>query len=67
MISEDDQDLCMQRLSARVRFVDGLSAELIRQAAEQHADEHAERQLLAYAYGHLRASGALEVRTEAEK
>lgn len=67
VISEDSQDLCMQRLTARMRFVEGLSPELLQQAVAQHISEHAEPQLLASAYGHLRESGVLGARTEAEK
>lgn len=67
VISEDDQDACMQRLTARVRFAEGLPAELLPLAAAQHADWHGERFLLAFAYGQLRDHGLLEVKTEAEK
>lgn len=67
VISEEVQDLCMRRLTAHVRFVEGLPAELLRQAVEQHIAQHSEQQLLAFAYGHVRTSGMLEVRTEAEK
>ena len=67
LISEDDQDLCMQRLTAKVRFVEGLPPKLLQQAVKQHISEHAEPQLLAFAYGHLRASGVLGARNEAEK
>lgn len=67
VISEDNQDLCMQRLTARMRFVEGLSPELLQQAVAQHISEHAEPQLLASTYGHLRERGMLGARTEAEK
>ena len=67
LISQDDQDLCLQRLTARVRFAEGLSPELLQQTVAQHISEHAEPQLLAFAYGHLRESGVLAVRNEAEK
>jgi len=67
VISEDVQDLCMQRLTARVRFAEGLPPELLRQAVQQHTDEHDERYLLAFIFGHLREHGVLEVKSEAEK
>jgi hypothetical protein len=67
MISEDDQDLCLQRLTAKLRFVEGLPPKRLQQAVKQHISEHAEPQLLAFAYGHLRKSGVLGARTEAEK
>jgi hypothetical protein len=67
VISEDDQDLCLQRLTAKARFVEGLPPKLLQQAVKQHISEHAEPQLLAFAYGHLCDSGLLGVRNEAEK
>jgi hypothetical protein len=67
LISEDDQDLCLQRLTARVRFVKGLSPGPLQRAVAQHISEHAEPQLLAFAYGHLRESGVLGARSKAEK
>lgn len=67
VISEDHQDLCLQRLTARLRFADGLSPDLLQQAVAQHISEHAEPQLLAFAYGHLRESGVLRARSQAEK
>lgn len=67
VISEDDQDLCLQRLTARLRFAEGLPPKLLQQAVKQHIREHTEPQLLAFAYGHLRESGVLGARNEAEK
>jgi hypothetical protein len=67
VISQDDQDLCLQRLIARLRFVEGLPPKRLRQAVKQHIHEHTEPQLLAFAYGHLRESGVLGARNEAEK
>lgn len=67
LISEDDQDLCMQRLTAKVRFAEGLSGELRELAAAQHTDSHGERYLLAFAHGQLHDHGLLAVKTEAEK
>ena len=67
VISEDDQDLCLQRLTARLRFVEGLPAKLLQQAVKQHISEHTEPQLLAFAYGHLRESGVLGAWNEPEK
>jgi hypothetical protein len=67
LISEDDQDTCMQRLTARMRFAEGLSGELFELAVVQHVNSHGERYLLAFAYGYLRDHGLLGVTTEAEK
>ncbi len=66
LISENDQDLCLQRLTARLRFAEGLTPELFQQAVAQHISEHAEPQLLAFAYGRLRESGVLGAGGEAE-
>ena len=67
VISEDVQDLCMQRLTARVRFSEGFCPELLRQAIQQHTDEHEEPHLLAFVLGHLREHTVLEVKSDAEK
>lgn len=67
VISEDDQDLCLQPLTARLRFVEGLPSKLLQQAVKQHISEHTEPQLLAFAYGHLRDSGVLGAWSETEK
>lgn len=67
LITEDMQDRCMQRLTARARFNDGLPSELADQVVQQFCDEHLERYLLAFVYGHLGDHDLLKVRTDAEK
>jgi hypothetical protein len=67
VISEDDQDVCLQRLTAKARFIEGLSPALLEQAVAQQIADHGERYLLAFAFGNLRASNLLGVATEAEK
>ncbi|MDI1309058.1 MAG: hypothetical protein PSV17_06435 [Methylotenera sp.] len=67
VISEDLQDQCLQRLTARVRFTEGMPVELQRQAAQQYTDTQGERYLLAYVHGHLRDQGLLDIKSEAEK
>jgi len=57
----------MQRLTARVRCVEGLSPKRLGQAVEHHTGDHREKYLLAFAFGHLRDSGLLEIKTQAEK
>jgi hypothetical protein len=42
-VTEDVQEACMQRLTARLRFSEGLPAELAAKVATQFCDEHAER------------------------
>ena len=67
LITEDIQDGCLQRLTARARFNEGLPADLATKVVEQFCDEHAERYLLAFVYGHLGDHDLMAVRTEAEK
>jgi len=67
MLSEQTQERCLQRLTARARFVEALNPELTKQAVEQQIKEHRECYLLAYVHGTLGEHGLLAVRTEAEK
>jgi hypothetical protein len=67
IVSEDLQDRCMQRLTARARFNEGLPSDLANQVVEQFCDEHPERYLLAFVYGYLGEHDLLRVRTDAEK
>lgn len=63
LVTEDIQEGCLQRLTARARFNEGLPQEL----ATKLVDEHAERYLLAFVYGWLGEHDLMGVRTEAEK
>ena len=67
VVSEDVQDRCMQRLTARARFNEGLPGDLAQQMVQQFCDEHPERYLLAFVYGHLGEHDLLRVHTDAEK
>jgi hypothetical protein len=67
VVTEDLQDRCMQRLTARARFNDELPGELADQVVQQFCDEHPERYLLAFVYGYLGEHELLRVRTDAEK
>ena len=67
VISEATQERCLQRLTGRARFTEGLGPELFERAVRDQIDEHGEPRLLAFAYGHLREHDPLSVRTEAEK
>ena len=67
LITEDIQDGCLQQLTARARFNEGLPADLATKVVEQFCDEHAERYLLAFVYGYLGDHGLMAMRTEAEK
>lgn len=67
VVSEDLQEACMERLTARMRFNDGLPAGLAAEMVTRYHTEHPERHLLAYAYGHLGEHDLLKVRTDAEQ
>ncbi len=67
IVSEDVQETCMQRLTARASFNEGLPGELADQVVQQFCDEHPERYLLAFVYGYLGDHDLLGVCTDAEK
>jgi len=67
IVTEDIQEGCLQRLTARARFNEGLPPDLVAQTVQRFCDEHAERYLLAFVYGYLGDHDLLAVRTEAEK
>lgn len=67
VISEAVQETCLQRLTARARFNEGLPDQLATKVVKQFCDEHPERYLLAFVYGYLGDHDLLSVRTDAEK
>ena len=67
IVSEAVQETCMQRLTARARFNEGLPGDLVNKVVQQFCDEHPERYLLAFVYGYLGEHDLLHVRTDAEK
>jgi hypothetical protein len=67
VVTEEVQETCMQRLTARARFNEGLPADLVNKVVQQFCDEHPERYLLAFVYGYLGDHDLLSVRTDAEK
>ncbi len=67
LVTEDIQDGCLQRLTARARFNEGVPEDLATKVVEQFHNEHAERYLLAFVYGYLGDHDLMDVRTEAEK
>ena len=67
LVTEDIQDGCLQRLTARARFNEGLPQDLATKVVEEFHKEHAERYLLAFVYGWLAEHDLMSVRTEAEK
>jgi len=66
-VTEDHQEACLERLTARMRFNEGLPAELANQVVAEFCEEHEERWLLAFAYGILGEHDLPRVRTDAEK
>jgi hypothetical protein len=67
LVTEDVQETCMKRLTARARFNEGLPGDLATKVVQQFCDEHPERYLLAFVYGYLGDHDLLAVRTDAEK
>jgi len=67
VVSEDVQDRCLKRVSARARFIEGLSPPLQAQAVADAVGDHPEQHLLAYVLGKLKESDLLAIKTEAEK
>lgn len=67
LISEQVQDRCMQRLCARVAFIEGLTHDLQEQASAQGATEHPEQPLLAWTLGQFKDHGLLGIETEVHK
>ena len=66
-ISEDVQETCLQRLTATMRFTEGVPPDLVEQMITTFCVDHPERYLLAFVYGHLGEHDLLCVRTDAEK
>ncbi len=67
IVQEGEQERCMQRLTARMRFNEGLPVQMADHLVKQFCDEHCERNLLAFVYGYLGEHDLLGVRTDAEK
>jgi len=67
VVTEEIQEGCLQRLTARARFNEGLPGELADKVIRQFCDEHAERFLLAFVYGYLGDHDLLGIRTDATK
>jgi len=67
VVSEDVQERCLNRVSGRVCFTEGLSPQLQTQAVADAVESHPEKQLLAYVFGKFKESDLLGVEPEAEK
>ena len=67
VISEDVQDRCLTRITARVRFIEGLTPQQEAQATADAIADHPEQPLLAYTFGKFREHGLLGIETETQK
>jgi hypothetical protein len=67
VISEDVQERCLQRISGRVRFIEGLTPQQQAQATTDAIADHPEQQMLAYVFGKFREHGLLGIETETQK
>ena len=67
VISEDTQDICLQRLTGKIGFIEGLDAGTTQRALSQQIEQHSEPYLLAFIFGQLREHGLLRIRTDVEK
>ena len=67
VVSEDVQERCLQRVTGRVRFIEGLSPQLQTQATVDAVGDHPKQQLLAYVFGKFKESDFLGIKNEAEK
>jgi hypothetical protein len=66
-ISEDVQETCLRRLTATMKFTEGVPPALVEQMITKSCVDHPERYLLAFVYGHLDQHDLLRVRNDAEK
>jgi hypothetical protein len=67
VISLDMQDRCLQRVTARARFIEGLTAQQQNQVIDQGVALHPEKPMLAYVYGKFKEDGLIGIKTEAAK
>lgn len=67
VVSEDDQQRCLGRVTGRVRFIEGLTAQMQSQAVSDAITAYPEKPLLAYLYGKFKDHGHIGIDTEAQK
>ena len=67
VISEDDQERCLKRVTGRIRFTEGLAPDLQTKATTDSIADHSEQQLLAFVFGTFKERDFLGIETEAEK
>lgn len=67
IISEDVQERCLRRISARVRFIEGMTQQQQVQATSAAIADHPEQQLLAFVFGKFKEHRLLGIETETQK
>jgi len=64
VVTEAMQRSCLQHLTARTRFCEGLRDEQYGQVAQQYIDDHPEPHLLAFVNAHLQENGLRSRRSD---
>jgi len=67
VISEDVQDRGLKRISARARFIEGLTAQQQARATSDAIANHPEQPILAYVFGKFGQHDLLGIETEPQK
>ncbi len=67
VISENDQERCLKRVTGRIRFTEGLAPDLQAKATSDAITDHPEQELLAFVFGTFKERGLLGIQNEAEK
>ena len=67
LVTEDTQERCLTRLTARMRFIEGLTPEQQETTVKSALVDHREPWMLSFAYGELKAHGLLGITTDVEK
>ncbi|MEZ2293946.1 hypothetical protein AB6807_07940, partial [Variovorax sp. RCC_210] len=62
-----ERTITLQRLTATMKFTEGVPPDLVEQMITKFCVDHPECYLLAFVYGHLGQHDLLRVRTDAEK
>lgn len=67
IISEEVQERCLSRISARVRFIEGMTQQQQAQATSDTISDHPEQHMLAFVFGKFKEHGLLGIETETQK
>jgi hypothetical protein len=67
VVSDDIQERCLERVTGRVRFIEGLTEQQQTDATVDAVTSHPEKLLLAYVFGKFQEHGLLGIKTETEK